>query len=739
MNYLLIIDIETNGLIIKNDYDDHLSQYPEIIEIAWQLYDYNRELIKEKTYLIKSSGTNVLIPENIEKLTGITAELIEKDGFRKRDIIAEFINVIERFRPTIISHNCDFDLSVIIKYIHEFKKEFNFSDYPQICTMKSSVNYCDLPNLKYPKLGELYEKLFNIKLTTLHRALIDVKITSEVFFKMLDLNIVQLSIKNKPEIDLNDISHETIKESISNYISDLNKYPLFYDYISTTYHNDSYFVKNGLNKITTIKNKYNIFYQTEIGFNFEIPYNQVANREMISLNFDDIIIRYNLVNYLKLKTNFIPSTEKYDDEDLIFHCNSELEKGNIISVKIDIFNCYESINHNLLLEEIKNDLEIDERSIYYNVLANSLKVIFKNNKDQIFKKDKGLIIGSKPDEYLAEYFLDKIETRIKRENIKILRITDEFIFFNNDFSKTRKSFCQIEEIIEQYGLKLNKSKTIIKDYRLNSSSNALKIEKDFVSVNSSFNEMGGYNFSIIQKSDLNKKSKDVNQSKSILKENEEEIVTYDSSIFFLKNMLKSQREIKHYQEKYPNYRYLNNIVHSQPTDFRNDFYQLDYSMFTYDNVRKLKDIIFRYPKGANYNALALQLLVYIATNTKFVIFYPGDEEYSKSMNEIEYSLHKTCEFSNLSIIEILKSEDIHEYQKYILLRCLFKKPDSLKLDLEQYKVQFVNYDNDNYIDKLPFYDEILKEVIQIESKTTHYGLKTICTELKNLFWAQLLI
>ena len=175
-------------------------------------------------------------------------------------------------------------------------------------------------------------------------------------------------------------------------------------------------------------------------------------------------------------------------------------------------------------------------------------------------------------------------------------------------------------------------------------------------------------------------------------------------------MLKSQIEIKNYQEKYPNYRYLNNIIHSQPTDFRNDFYNLDYSIFTCKNVEKLKEIIYRFPKGANYNALAIQLLTFIATNTKFVIFIPGDEKYSKSMNEIEYSLHQTCEFSNLSIIEILKSEDIHEYQKYLMLRCLFKKPDSLKFDLDQYKVPFINYDNDNYLESLPFYDEILNEV-----------------------------
>ncbi|MDP1728002.1 MAG: reverse transcriptase domain-containing protein [Bacteroidota bacterium] len=715
------MDIETTGF--PKDWDapvEDFDNWPGILEIAWQLYNDRKNLVNEKSFLISPVGYE--ISDKIKNLTGISMEVASEDGVSILTVLQEFTAVLLKFNPVVVAHNCEFDTSVIQAHLINNSYSVQLEKFAQICTMKESTSYCDLPNQKYPKLSELYEILFETPPNISHRALEDVKTTSRSFFKLIDLGIIQ--IDQCRTIILSDIENPTskeIKKAVTSYISDLNRYPIFYDINEIRSISDD-------SVMDQIQNNFNKFYQSEKAKAFEIPYNQVINRIVTALKTKDVLIRYILVNYLKNKTNFITSTEKFDEHTVVKLSESHFNKGDRIVVKIDINNCYESIEHNKLITEICNDLNLNEASLFVSVLYNSLKVVFEDINGNVKRKDKGLLIGSKPDEYLAEYFLEKIADKIEENGISLIRVADEFIYFSNSFNSARKKFKTIREIIESYNLEINNSKTIITDHR----ENVLQNQMDFRLVMAGATDP----YLVFRLSDIDSTvsniSKD-NSASNVQTKFSNAIESYDSALSFLKELLLSQISVEKYQNKHPKYKYLYNIVFSQPTDFRNDFFITDISIFSKENVEKLKKVILYYPKSEYYTAMAIQLLSFLAKNSIHVTDRMDID--NSQLEGIHLNMHETCIASNLTIIDLLRSNDLHEYQKYILLRCLFKKKNDISLDLAEYEVKEVHYnffDDIGLANKIPFKGKILEEVKGIYSKTTYYPLKMICSEINNM-------
>ena len=195
-------------------------------------------------------------------------------------------------------------------------------------------------------------------------------------------------------------------------------------------------------------------------------------------------------------------------------------------------------------------------------------------------------------------------------------------------------------------------------------------------------------------------------------------------------MLLSQVSVEKYQKKHPDYKYLYNIRTALGANIGNNFFNTNTLVFKKENIEKLKKVILYYPKSEYYTSLAIQLLVFLAKNSVIIIERLINE--NTELEDIELRLHETCISSNLTIIELLSSVDIHEYQKYILLRCIFKKHNSMTIDLNEYKVMEVHkgvgHGNKIY-NKIPFKEKILKEVEILNVSTNYFPLKMICTEL----------
>lgn len=159
MTTYAFLDIETTGLDPNKNY---------ITEIAVLKTDEHGNEIGVYDTLVKLPPEEI-VPPFIEKLTGITDEMLEADGLHIDDAIhgmADFLGdaiVVAQFAP--------FDFSFLEKY-GAFEKFY--------CTRTMSYQVDPSKKASLDAIAERYGVKRKIK----HRALSDVTTTAAVFFKM---------------------------------------------------------------------------------------------------------------------------------------------------------------------------------------------------------------------------------------------------------------------------------------------------------------------------------------------------------------------------------------------------------------------------------------------------------------------------------------------------------------------------------------------------------------------------
>lgn len=188
----MFIDTETIGLPITKGFDNYYSpretkyyDNSRMIEIGYILYNSKNEKIKEVSNLIK--------PNNFEignsKFHGITNEKAFKEGKNLEDVLTELNNDLLSC-DTIIAHNIGFDINIILAEAYRVKNKDLIKSIKlkkKECTMKISQQLMNV--YKSPKLIETYEFLFKKKIKQDHRALSDVIICADCYYKIK--NIVQ--------------------------------------------------------------------------------------------------------------------------------------------------------------------------------------------------------------------------------------------------------------------------------------------------------------------------------------------------------------------------------------------------------------------------------------------------------------------------------------------------------------------------------------------------------------------
>ena len=205
---VLVFDTETTGLpkskIIS---PDTLDQWPHIVQFSYIIYDTELMCMAEVFDYVAKMKQNVIIPAESTAIHGITNVISEKVGIPIEEILNEFFYYIQTV-DTIVGHNVSFDVDMIkielLRMIYSGKLSHGKSmvckqnlhyitNFKNIrCTMKESVNLCKIPAidrfgksyLKYPKLIELYKKLFDTEPNNLHNALNDILVTLRCFIKI---------------------------------------------------------------------------------------------------------------------------------------------------------------------------------------------------------------------------------------------------------------------------------------------------------------------------------------------------------------------------------------------------------------------------------------------------------------------------------------------------------------------------------------------------------------------------
>lgn len=214
---IMVFDTETTGLPNTKFINPYtLNEWPHIVQLSYIIYDTDKDSINKviqiKDHIIKISDS-IKISDISIGLHGITHEVSKSKGLDIEYVLKEFFDYLSSV-DKIVGHNVAFDCNMIrvelLRLIYN-EESTNKSLYKELlfklnnsiekiyCTLKSSVELCNIsainkfgkPYIKFPKLSELHEKLFNSTPSNLHNSLNDVIVTLRCFIKMnYDIDIM---------------------------------------------------------------------------------------------------------------------------------------------------------------------------------------------------------------------------------------------------------------------------------------------------------------------------------------------------------------------------------------------------------------------------------------------------------------------------------------------------------------------------------------------------------------------
>ena len=186
----LIIDTETSGLpsSFNAEFTD-TNAWPRIVEIAWLKLNDKFEPDTASEFIVKPSGFK--ISKGAAAVHCITNEKAHNEGQSISHVLA-CLNQDLNDVNLVVAHNIDFDFPVINCEFLRSNTQTGFIQKSRYCTMKSATRLCTIPGNygpKWPKLGELYEFLFNRNFTEAHRAMHDVAATAECYVELVKRGI----------------------------------------------------------------------------------------------------------------------------------------------------------------------------------------------------------------------------------------------------------------------------------------------------------------------------------------------------------------------------------------------------------------------------------------------------------------------------------------------------------------------------------------------------------------------
>lgn len=199
---ILVFDTETTWFIDKKN--PNLDTQPYIIQFAWifgELKDGKFIEIKRINQFIKPKISIPYASSQVHHIYDIDV----KNAPSIEEYIDDFLSIINESN-IIIWHNIEYDEDMIKLELKRLGREFEYRPQQVLCTMKQTVDYCKLPGnwerFKYPKLWELYKKLFWEYFIWAHDAIVDVEATLKAFLELHKLQVVKIQEKKQQVLSL---------------------------------------------------------------------------------------------------------------------------------------------------------------------------------------------------------------------------------------------------------------------------------------------------------------------------------------------------------------------------------------------------------------------------------------------------------------------------------------------------------------------------------------------------------
>lgn len=175
--YYIVIDIETTGL-------DKWIDNP--IQIAWIILNDRKQEVDGGSFYINSTNK---LPSLITRLTGITQEILQKQGYSSSVATHKYMDLIWQYQPaTLVGHNIiSFDYPILHNWMEKyFEGKLKQPPFVQLIdTMHlASVKFKTRKWLKLEECAKRLNIIFNKE--QLHNATEDVRLTKAVYLALLD-------------------------------------------------------------------------------------------------------------------------------------------------------------------------------------------------------------------------------------------------------------------------------------------------------------------------------------------------------------------------------------------------------------------------------------------------------------------------------------------------------------------------------------------------------------------------
>ena len=200
---ILVFDTETTWFINKKD--PHLDKQPHIIQFAWILWEIDdKKTFKEIERRDIFFKPPISIPYDASQVHHIyDVDVQDKQAIHEHiDELMAFISHAD----IIVWHNIEYDEMMLDVELRRLGKKHLYNPSQVVCTMKETVDYCALigngERYKYPKLWELYKKLFWEYFIGAHDAMTDVEATLKCFIELYRQDILKLKENNNQVISL---------------------------------------------------------------------------------------------------------------------------------------------------------------------------------------------------------------------------------------------------------------------------------------------------------------------------------------------------------------------------------------------------------------------------------------------------------------------------------------------------------------------------------------------------------
>lgn len=183
-DYLLFLDTEASGLPKRWDLPySAKDNWPFCVQVSWVISTIDGQVVKQENHYIKE--TDFEISRSATKIHGITQLFLQKNGQGREEVMKMFSDDVIKYQPVVIGHFMEFDFHLIAADLYRTGIENPVQKEMTFCTMLATIHLVKSPVLKFFRLGELYEDLFNVALENQHDALVDAKATAECFFELV--------------------------------------------------------------------------------------------------------------------------------------------------------------------------------------------------------------------------------------------------------------------------------------------------------------------------------------------------------------------------------------------------------------------------------------------------------------------------------------------------------------------------------------------------------------------------